>query len=612
MTPNNAPAQIAAASTIPALFEARCDLNADKLAYKVHIGGGWKDVSWDQMRQSVHEVAAGLLSLNIQPGQRVAIIGETRPEWGICDLGALSVGAVTVGLYQTSTPQQWAHILNDSGASVVFVDHAQRLEGVRLVREQLPQLEHVVVWSAPGSLQQDKGELSLFELGKLARSLEGAQEAIKARTEAIDPQSAANFVYTSGTTGPPKGAMLSHANVMALLNQPRTLPLLPDDITYSFLPMCHVAEKVLSFYGRSYTGIATSYARSLDFAQIMEDLAQIRPTIFGSVPRIFEKVYARAQARAQSRSAVAGRIFAWSADVSRRWSRAQRAGGAPSRRLAIQHKLADRLVYQKLRAVFGGRVRYFLSGAAPINPELLEFFHGAGMLVLEAYGMTESTAISTSNHPDDFRFGSVGRPLEDLELKLAEDGEILVRGKTVFLGYHNKPEATAEAIDAEGWLHTGDIGTIDADGYVSIVDRKKNIIITAGGKNIAPQNIENLIKDDPYISNCVVIGDRRPYLTAIVTLDEDEVVGLCELLQIPIRSVEVLAASPQVKAHVQAAVDRANAQLGKVEQIGHFALLDRDLSIDAGELTPTLKTRRQQVTRIHQALIESMYDQPQE
>ena len=595
--------------SIPELLRSRVGLTPERLAYKVSVGHGWKSVLWRDLLARVDELAAGLVALGIEPGEKIAVIGETRPEWGLCDLAALSVGALTVGIYQTGTPEQWAHVIGDSGAVLVFVDGDERLEGVRLVRGRLGGLRHVVCWVSPSEgLDRDEGERSLFAVMKMGRE---ADESVKAevlrRSRAIDPASGANLVYTSGTTGPPKGAVITHRNVMAMLNQPRRPPLLPDDITLSFLPMCHVAEKVVSFYGRMHAGVATAYARSLDFQLIMEDMAVIRPTVFGSVPRIFEKIHARAQARAQARGKVGAAMWRWAADVARRSSRVERGLEAPSRRLALQRSLADKLIYSKLRAVFGGRVRFFMSGAAPISVELLEFFHGAGMLILEAYGMTESTAISTSNHPDEFKFGTVGKPIEGVELRLAEDGEILVRGQTVFGGYHGQPEATAEAIDAEGWLHTGDIGEVDAEGFVKIVDRKKNLIITAGGKNIAPQNIENLVKEDPYIANCVVIGDRRPFLVALVTLDEDEVVALCGLLEVPFSGVEALAGEAKVVAHVQAAVDRANAQLGQVERIKKCRILPQDLSIEAGELTPTLKTRRQDITRIHAALIDEMY-----
>ncbi len=644
---------IEGSATVPEMLRARVALTPEALAYKFHVGGGWRSVTWRELVARSDDVAAGLIGLGVEPGSRVAVIAETRHEWGLCDLAIVGIGGVTVGLYQTSTPEQWAHILADAGAVALFVDHAERLEGVRLVRDRLPSLRHVVVWDAPGGLDEEAGELSLFTLTQQGRAASADQRAqIEARSRALAPTDAVNLVYTSGTTGPPKGAIITHRNVMAMLNQPRRVPLYPDDITLSFLPMCHVAEKIVSFYGRIHAGVATAYARSLDFQLFLEDLAEIRPTIFGSVPRIFEKVYARAQARAEARGRVGAALWAWADGVSRRVSRARRGidpvgnridpvgnrtdpvgnktdpvgnrtgpggnktgpggngtdPGGVGRRLELQRRLADKLVYSKLRAIFGGRVRFFLSGAAPISVELLEFFHGAGMLVLEAYGMTESTAISTSNHPEDFKFGTVGRPIEGVELRLAEDGEILVRGATVFAGYHGQSEATAEAVDAEGGLHTGDIGEIDAEGFVKIVDRKKNIIITAGGKNVAPQNIEGLVREDPFISNCVVIGDERPYLVALVTLDEDESPQLAERLQIPYRGVPLMAEDPKVRAHVQAAVDRANAQLGKVEQVRNFAVLPQDLSIEAGELTPTLKTRRKNVSAIHAEIIDRMYN----
>ncbi len=594
------------AKTIPELFVARCSETPRDLAYKFHVGGGWREVTWTEFRDRVDGVAAGLLSLGFTAGSKVAIIGDTRPEWGICDLAAVSVGAVTVGLYQTSTAEQWAHILTDCDADIVFVDTPERFERLRLVRDQIP-ARHIIAWDAPGDLDEAAGELSLYGLTRAGKSVEDAAAEMDRRRRAVLPEAPAIFVYTSGTTGPPKGAIIGHSNVIAMLLNGTTRDVEPGDITLSYLPMCHVAEKVVSFYGRMVTNIATAYARSLQFDMFLEDLAAIRPTIFGSVPRIFEKIYAKAHARAEAAGGARHRIFRWACRTGVAVSRCRQTGRAPGPALALQHRIADRLVFSRIRAIFGGRVRYFISGAAPISVEILEFFHGAGMPIYEVYGMTEATAVSTANTEDAYRFGTVGKPIEGVELTLADDGEILVRGRTVFLGYHNLPDVTAEAIDGEGWLHTGDIGEIDADGFVKIVDRKKNIIITAGGKNVTPSNIENYIKDDPYVSNCVVIGDRRPYLTALITLDEDEVAGLCDKLGLAVRTIERLAREPRVQQHVQAAVDRANAQLGKVEQVNGFTILPAELTIDAGEITPTLKVRRKNVETLHAALIEEMY-----
>ena len=595
-----------AARTIPELFAARCSASPTDLAYRFHVGHGWRDVSWSEFQARVNEVAAGLLALGFPAGGKVAIIGETRPEWGICDLGAVSVGAVTVGLYQTSTAEQWAHILGDCDATILFVDTPERLERVRLVRDSIG-ISHVICWDAPEDLDEAKGELSLYSLTRLGKTIVDAPASIAARRQAVRPEDAAIYVYTSGTTGPPKGAIIGHANVLFMLQNGRTMDVEPGDITLSYLPMCHVAEKVVSFYGRMVTNIATAYARSLQFDMFLEDLASVQPTVFGSVPRIFEKVYAKAHARAEQAGGARRRVFKWACRTGVRVSRERQAGRAPTGLLALQHRVADRLVFRRIRAIFGGRVRYFISGAAPISVDILEFFHGAGMPIYELYGMTEATAVSTANSEKEYRFGTVGKPIAGVELQLAPDGEILLKGPTVFHGYHNLPAVTAETIDSDGWLHTGDIGEIDADGFVKIVDRKKNIIITAGGKNITPTNIENLVKDDPFVSNCVVVGDRRPFLTALITLDEDEITTLCDKLGVSVRTVERLANDPKVVAHVQDAVARANALLGKVEHIGQFRILDRELTIDAGEITPTLKVRRKNVEALHAALIEEMY-----
>jgi long-chain acyl-CoA synthetase len=599
------------AKTVPELFAARCKASPQDLAYRFHVGRGWRDVTWSGLRDRVQELGAGLLSLDLLAGERVGVIGETRPEWGITDLAALACGGVTVGLYQTSTPEQWAHVLDNAQVSVLFVDHGERLAGVRLVRARLPRLRWVIVWDAPDGLDEAQGELSLYELTRRGR--QAGPEAVAevwARAQAVDPLGAANLVYTSGTTGPPKGAIITHRNVLAmLLGELGASRFVPGDVTISFLPMCHVAEKVVSFYGRMVFNVGTAYARSLDFRLFLEDLREVRPTVFGSVPRIFEKVYARARMRAQERGAVGAAVFERAVRVAVRWSRAQRGMEPASAWLRAQHRLMDRLVYQKVRELFGGRVRFFLSGAAPISLEILEFFHGAGMMIYEVYGLTESSAVATANREGAFRFGTVGRPVNGVEVRLAEDGEVLLRGATVFAGYFRDEAATREMVDGDGWLHTGDVGAWDEAGYLKIVDRKKNIIISAGGKNIAPQGIENLVKEDPFISQCVLIGDRRPYLVALLTLDNDEAAKLAERLGIRVRDLESLSQDPAVLGYVGQVVDKVNGQLGRVEQIRRFRLLPRDLSLEAGEMTPTLKVRRQVVERTYAALIEELYAQ---
>jgi len=597
---------VESATSLPELFFARVRSTPRNLAYKYHAGGGWHDVTWVEFEKRVREVAAGLLTLGLEVGERVAVLGDTRAEWGTCDLGALVVGGVTVGLYQTNTAEQCHYILDHSQARVLFVDGAAQLEKIRLVRGRLGNLSHVVVWDAPADLRAEAGELSLYALLKQGRGASAeVQGTIDARARVVDVDAAANLIYTSGTTGPPKGAMLSHRNITALLQTQDDFEFFDDDITLSFLPMCHVAEKVISFYGRLRHGMATAYARSLEFEVLLDDIKTVRPTVFGAVPRIFEKVYAKATLKAEASPAKRW-VFKWALEVGRRYSRAQRGQGRMGRRLRAQYALADRMVFSKVRELFGGRVRVFITGAAPINVEILEFFHASGMLVLELYGMTETTGVSTANRPDDFRFGTVGKPLAGVEVKLSQEGEILVRGATVFKGYFRDEAATQEAIE-DGWMHTGDVGVFDAEGYLTITDRIKNLIITSGGKNIAPQNIENLVKDDPFISTCVLIGDRRNYLTALVTLDEDEAPGLAERLGVSFRAPEAMTMDPKVVAHVKAAIDRVNTQVSRVEQIRDFRILPRDLTIEDGEITPTLKVRRQVVEAKYKDLVESMY-----
>ena len=536
---------------------------------------------------------------------------------------------MTLGAYPTLTPKQLAYILDHADTKVAFVEGLEEVNKILARRDELTQLEQVIVWDTRGveSLMEAHRWLVPFE-SVLQTPVD--RRAIEARVAAVDPNSTAIIVYTSGTTGPPKGAMISHDNIMTVMrDQDEAFSIDEGDVGLSFLPMAHVAERVLAFYGRINTGMGTYFASSI--AKVLEEVAEVKPTIFGSVPRIFEKAYAKIMSTVEQASPTRQRIFRWAERVGREAVQHWQAGEPISFGLKLKYGLADRLVFSKLRAVFGGRVRYFITGAAPIAREILEFFWAAGFPVFEMYGMTESTVITHANVPGHVKLGSVGRPLSIVEDRIADDGEILIRSKVVFQGYYKNPEATAETI-IDGWLHTGDIGKKDEDGCVHILDRKKHIIITAGGKNITPANIENEIKaSDPMISQAHAHGDKRKYLVALVTVGAAEAVEWARqqksiddatadqhikaLTENPLgRSAELQALleevtrDPEVEERIVASVKRANEGLSRVEAIKKVHILGREFSVEEDELTPTLKLKRKNIEAKFTETFDRLYD----
>ena len=512
------------APTVGAMFLARVDRSGHRTAFRAKHDGIWRTTSWNQFARAAHSVGCWLMDQELGAGDKVCIVGATCPEWCIADVAGQLAGCVTLGAYPTLAPAQLAYILRHSDARVAFVGGREEIEKIHAAADALPELTHIVVWRTDdiGDLRaRDPRVLTFSEV--LATPSD--RRRVEQRVQTIDPRTPAIIVYTSGTTGPPKGAMISHRNIQVCLqSQEHTSPFDEDDVSFSFLPMAHVAERVLGFYGRINAGIATAFASSL--SRVLEEVQEVRPTLFGSVPRIFEKAYGRIRSQLETAPPARRRVFAWAEQVGRRVVDHWQAGEPIPRSLALQYRVADRLVFARVRGAFGGRVRQFVTGAAPIAPEILSFFWAAGFPIFEVYGMTEATVLTHANVPGACRLGTVGRALDYVDDRLAEDGEVLVRGETVFLGYYKNAEATDQAIDAEGWLHTGDIGRKDADGFLTILDRKKHIIITAGGKNLTPANIENEIKAaDPLISQAHAHGDRRPYLTALVTIGASEAIA---------------------------------------------------------------------------------------
>ncbi len=544
------------------------------------------------------EIAAGLAALGIEAGDRVAILAGTRPEWTLADLGALWAGAIVVPIYSTNSPEECEYVLAHSGARAVLCEDAAQLQKIDGVRARCPDLKHRIVLTG-----EAPGAMTLAELRERGRDLGAA--VIAARLAAIAPDDVATLVYTSGTTGPPKGCMLTHANLLATVEMYRDRLALGRDMrAYLFLPLAHALARVTQYVVLTVGGELV-YWRG-DPKQIVAELAEAQPTHFPSVPRIFEKIHTAILGGVAEQPPVKRLIFSWAVAEGARARRRERVG-APTGPLAHRrHALADKLVLSKVRAAFGDGLRVALTGAAPIGAEILEFFDACGVLVLEGYGLTESCAASTLNTMDEHRFGTVGRPLPGTEVAVAPDGELLIRGPHVFAGYYRDDEATGETLD-DGWLRTGDLGAVDEDGFVRVTGRKKELIITSNGKNVSPTNIEELLRETRWISQAVVFGDNKPYLVALLTLDPDEAVKLAERVGAPPDDVAALARHPAVRAELQASVDAVNARLARIEQIKRFAVLDRDLSQPAGELTPTLKIKRPVIAERYHDLVEELY-----
>jgi long-chain acyl-CoA synthetase len=558
-------------------------------------GGQWVTRSYAEVGETVRELAQGLIALGIEKGDKVALLGNTRVEWTYFDYAALTAGAIVVPIYQTNSPEECEYVLENSDARVVIIEDEAQLEKIRAVRGRCPKLEHVIRMTGTGG-----GAISQAELIERGGTL--AEGDWVARYESVTPADICTFIYTSGTTGPPKGCVISHGNYRAMLDMVVAKNVLggSDDITYLFLPLAHSFALLVQF--GSFELGATLAFWERDPLRILANLTEVKPTYFPSVPRIFEKIYTAATAAVEKEGGLRKRIFDWSIATGKRYREAERAGGAGPL-LRLQHALADRLVLAKIRNLFGGRLEVAVSGAAPINPEILRFFDAAGVLVLEGWGMTETSTAATIATPDDFKFGTIGKPFPGVEVKIADDGEILVKGPNVFQGYYKNDAATRETI-VDGWLHTGDIGEFDAEGYLKITGRKKDIIITAGGKNITPANLEAEIKQHPMVSQCVVIGDRRPFLVAVLTLDPEEAAKFAEEKGV---DVATLHTDDRMRASIQAHLDQVNQRFARVEQVKKFEILPRDFSQEGGELTPSMKVKRNVVADKYADEVEALY-----
>ena len=583
--------------TLADLLPLAAERYRDQTAVRYKDGGKWVDRSFQQVLEITRPLGLGLVELGVEKGDRVAILANTRPEWTYFDFAALSIGATVVPIYQTNSPEECRYVLENSDAKVVVVEDAEQLAKIAEVRDRLPQLRHVVLMVGAG-----EGALSTAELTAKGSAADAA--VWEQRYRSVTADDVCTFIYTSGTTGPPKGCVISHGNYRAMLDMVNETSVIePGDVSYLYLPLAHSFALLIQL-GSFDLGTTIAYWER-DPLKILPNLAELKPTYFPSVPRIFEKIYTAATSGMEKEGGLKKAIFDWSIKVGKRMREVERSGRKPGFLLSREYAFADKKVLSKIRNLFGGNLRLAVSGAAPINPEILRFFDAAGVLVLEGWGMTETSTAATIARPDDFKVGTIGKPFPGCEVKIADDGEILVKGPNVFQGYHKNPEATAETI-VDGWLHTGDIGEIDSEGFIKITGRKKDIIITAGGKNITPANLEAEIKQHPLVSQCVVVGDRRPYLVALVTLDPEEAAKYAQEHGLP-DDPAALAADPDVNAAIMAHVEKVNQNYARVEQVKKVTILPHDLSQESGELTPTLKVKRAVVTQKHGDEIEKLY-----
>ncbi len=573
----------------------------DALRFKT--GAEWRSISHALFAERVRRIARGLRAIGVNRGDHVAILSENRPEWALADYGCLTAGVADVPIYPTLIPEQIAYILKDSNSIAIFVSTEEQARKVAEIRASVPAVTHVIGFTdgLPGA------DMSLAQLEKKGAAGETAEDIARYRTEALDakPDDLATIIYTSGTTGDPKGTMLTHGNFCSNVQAVVSLvPMAHDDTALSFLPLSHSFERTVGHYLMHASGVSVAYAESVD--ALLANFAEVRPTIVVSVPRIYEKIYARVLENALASGAIKKRIFFWARRVGDQWADEKLAGRTPGGLLAFKYSIAGKLVFSKLKARVGGRLRLFVSGGAPLAPEINKFFYSAGLMILEGYGLTETSPIISCNTPRHFRIGTVGRPIPGVDVRIAADGEILARGPNIMLGYLNKPEATSEAIDPEGWFHTGDIGELQ-DGFLRITDRKKDIIVTAGGKNIAPQPVENQAKMNKYVSQAVMIGDKRKFPVMLVVPNFETLEKWAKLKNLLWTSRAQLLAQPLVKAKIEKEVLGSLHGLAKFELPKKIGLLDRDFSIEGGELTPTLKVKRRVIDQRHKLLVDSLY-----
>jgi long-chain acyl-CoA synthetase len=587
----------ATSATVAGLPGSAADRHGELIAARHKVDGEWRELTYAEVVAAIEEIALGLVELGIKPGDRVALLSDTRVEWTLASYGISVAGGVVVPVYPTSSPQECKWVLGDSGALAIICENELQLAKVQQIRSELSDLATTI------SMEPGAGELSLTELRE--RGVNHDRSELLERQSAVTSDDAYTIIYTSGTTGPPKGTVLSHRNAMSVCEMVQELEFVqPGETTYLFLPLAHAFA--LTAQLASFDLGTTIVYYGGDSKRILEELVETKPTYLPSVPRIFEKLYTAAMKLQEHASDVDRQRFKQAVKLGIDVRLRRERGEDVPEQLQIAFAQAEQRLFSPVRELFGGRIRQAVTGAAPIAPEILEFFYACGVPVMEGWGMTETTAVGTVGTLDSFKFGTVGHPMPGVEIRIAsEDDEILLRGPNVFSEYWGNPKATAETL-VDGWLHTGDVGELDDDGFLKITGRKKDIIITAGGKNLTPSNIENDLKQSRFISQAVMYGDRRPYPVALITLDPEEIVPWAKEHDLP-EELDQLAEREEVHKLVQDELDRANQNYAQVEQIKKFAILDHDLSIERGELTPTLKVKRNVINDRYADLFDSLY-----
>ncbi len=587
--------------SIPQRLERQAAQRPDAPAYFVRESSGWRPTAWREYAAEVRCAARALLALGVPHGGRIGIIGFNRPEWTIFHIAGMHIGAAPVGVYTTNSPTEVRYILDHAEASVVLLEDAGQWQKIAQERSRLPHLRHVVMMRGAPAIDDP---LVLSWEAFCARGEEGDDAERARRLAAIQPDDLGTLIYTSGTTGPPKGVMLTHNNLAWTAQAAlRITDVRPTDVTLSYLPLSHIAEQMFTIHGAATVGYAVHFAESIE--RVPDNLKEVQPHLFFGVPRIWEKFHSVISGRLREATGMKRRLVDWAMSVGHRISAARCTGTTPDPLLALQYRLADRLVFSKLKPALGlARARLCVTGAAPISPEVLEFFAGLDIVIHEVYGQSEDCGPTSFNLPGQTDFETVGKPIPGVEVRIAPDGEILVRGPNVFAGYFKDPQATAETL-VDGWLHSGDLGTLDERGYLRITGRKKEIIITAGGKNIAPVNIESALKESPLINEATVIGDRRKYLSALLTLDPDAAAAFAAKHDIQNGDVH---RHPRLLAEIERHVAEVNERFARVEGIKRFTVLERNFTIEHGELTPTLKVKRAAVAKNFSTVIEAMYE----
>ena len=565
--------------------------------------GQWHDVTFDTLFTRVHHVYSALKGMQLQPGDRLAILAENRPEWAIVDYACLGARLVDVPLYPTLTPSQTAYILRDCGAKGIFVSSAEHLRKVLDIRHELPDLQHIILFDGESS---EPGVITLQDLEARGKAAATSDEDWRAEALAVTPDDLATLIYTSGTTGEPKGVMLSHGNITSnVVSALQVLPIEETDECLSFLPLCHIFERMVGHYTMVQAGAIISYASSADAAG--KEITEVRPTILGSVPRLYEKIYSAVLAKVMSGGQLSRIIFTWAREVGEARLTSRLAGRRGSVITAFAYRIADALVFAKLRERMGGRIKFAVSGGAPLNTDICRFFLAAGITVFEGYGLSETSPVLTANSFAMLKPGTVGRPIPGVEIRIAEDGEILARGPNIMKGYYHKPEATAEAIDRDGWFRTGDIGEIDSDGCLRITDRKKDLIKTSGGKYVAPQPIEGMLKTNKFFSNAVLLGDRRKFPIMLLVPNFPALESWMAAAGIPVGSPKAVVEDSRVREKLEHEARKSLRDLAQFETPKKFLLIPQDFTIESGELTPTMKVRRKIVEQNYSAQIEAAY-----